>query len=395
MNILIVHNYYKYPGGEDSVVENEKRMLEKHGHNVILYTRDNKETAEYRGITGKTRLALEAVYSGKTYEEIFSIIRNEKIRIVHVHNTLSLISPAVYYAAKSLGVPVVQTIHNFRLLCLQASFYRKGAVCERCLKKGMGCGVLRRCYRHSFFQSLVCMTSIKFNSLLNIYKYPYYICTTQFNEHKLAGAKFINKEKIFIKPHFIPSTENQKELLSIPKSDYYIYVGRLEEIKGIMVLINAWKLMGDKAPKLKICGTGELEDAVKQEIEDKRICNIEMLGFVEHDRVRQLMAAARALIFPSQVYETFGMVIAESYSVGTPVIASRLGNAGLMVKENETGFRFIHYGPAFLKEAVEKMEALSEEERKEMNEKAFQVYFNNFTEEKNYMRLMEIYKSIS
>ena len=137
--ILLVHNYYQIPGGEDTVVANEKRMLEEKGHKVILYTRNNAEFQS--GIFSKLLLLFVAVFNPRTFFEIRKIIRKEQIDIVHVHNTLTLISPAVFYAACSMGVPVVNTLHNFRLECASADFYRDGKICEDCLKKGAVCAL--------------------------------------------------------------------------------------------------------------------------------------------------------------------------------------------------------------------------------------------------------------
>ena len=147
-NILIVHNYYQVPGGEDTVVANEKKMLEKHGHKVVLYSRNNVELKQMSK-SQKIWLAITTVFNPRTYREIKKLIRQENIEIVHVHNTLNLISPAVYYAARSMKVPVIQTIHNFRLLCPGATFYRDGHICEDCVEHGLKCAVKHSCYRKS------------------------------------------------------------------------------------------------------------------------------------------------------------------------------------------------------------------------------------------------------
>ena len=142
-NILIVHNYYQIPGGEDTVVANEKKLLEEHCHTVTLYTRNNSELKNLN-FAGKLLLPVNTVFSFRTYREIKSIIKKEHIDIVHVHNTLNLISPSVYYAARSCHVPVVQTVHNFRLVCPGATFYRDGHICEDCPAHGMKCAVRDR-----------------------------------------------------------------------------------------------------------------------------------------------------------------------------------------------------------------------------------------------------------
>ena len=144
--VLIVHNYYQISGGEDTVVENEKELLESHGHEVILYSRDNADLQKYH-LFRKIFLPIETVFSLKTYREIKKIIREKQVNLVHVHNTLALVSPSVYYAAFRCKVPVVQTLHNFRLLCPGAAFYRDGDICENCVEYGLKCAVKHNCYR--------------------------------------------------------------------------------------------------------------------------------------------------------------------------------------------------------------------------------------------------------
>lgn len=199
--ILMVHNYYQIPGGEDTVVTNEKRLLEEHGHEVILYTRHNNELKSM-GILQKLSLPITTIFNPRTYREIKGIIREEKIEIVHVHNTLNLISPAVYYAAVQCGVPVVQTIHNFRFLCPGATFYRNGHICEDCVSKGLGCAIKHKCYRGSRVQTLVCVTSTWIHRHTGILGKINYIALTEFNKEKLLQLKQIKPDKVFVKPNF-------------------------------------------------------------------------------------------------------------------------------------------------------------------------------------------------
>ena len=162
--VLIVHNYYQIPGGEDTVVANEKKMLEDHGHEVVLYTRHNSELKTLSKLQ-KILLPISTVFNFQTYREVKKIIKEQKIEIVHVHNTLNLVSPSVYYAAFACHVPVVQTVHNFRLLCPGATFFRDGHVCEDCLSNGMVCAVKHKCYRGSTVQTLACVLSTWFHGL--------------------------------------------------------------------------------------------------------------------------------------------------------------------------------------------------------------------------------------
>lgn len=238
--VLIVHNYYQIPGGEDTVVANEKQMLESYGHEVTLYSRNNSELKEL-SVFQKLMLPVNTIFNFKTYRDIKKIIRDKHIEIVHVHNTLNLISPSVYYAAISCKVPVVQTIHNFRLLCPGAIFYRDGHICEDCIKKGLRCSIKHNCYRNSKIQTLACVVSMKFHRMTGIYGKINYICLTEFNKEKLLLLKQIKKEKVFIKPNF---TRNPGNIIPANKRENrIIFAGRLDKLKGVDILFKAWKQM--------------------------------------------------------------------------------------------------------------------------------------------------------
>ena len=281
--VLIVHNYYQIPGGEDTVVANEKKMLEDHGHEVVLYTRHNSELKTLSKLQ-KILLPISTVFNFQTYREVKKIIKEQKIEIVHVHNTLNLVSPSVYYAAFACHVPVVQTVHNFRLLCPGATFFRDGHVCEDCLSNGMVCAVKHKCYRGSTVQTLACVLSTWFHRMIGTYGKLNYICLTEFNKEKILNLKQIKAEKVFVKPNFV---EEADEIVPYAKRENrFIYVGRLEEIKGIDVLLKAWKLLGEEAPELLICGKGPLEDWAKKYIEENGLSKIKLLGFVENKQVR-------------------------------------------------------------------------------------------------------------
>lgn len=204
-NVLIVHNYYQIPGGEDTVVANEKKLLEDHGHLVLLYSRHNSEIKRM-SILRKLCLPFTTVFNLRTYREVKDIIREKKIDIVHVHNTLNLISPAVYYAALECGVPVVQTVHNFRLLCPGGTFYRDGHICEDCISKGLGCAVRHSCYRNNRLQTIACVISTCLHRMTGIYGKINYICLTEFNKEKLLllnqKKQIIDPQKVFVKPNF-------------------------------------------------------------------------------------------------------------------------------------------------------------------------------------------------
>lgn len=380
--VLIVHNYYQIPGGEDMVVTNEKRMLEDNGHEVTLYTRKNSELIG-TGKLGTLFLPITSIFNIKTYKDIRHIIRTQKVDIVHVHNTLHLISPAVYYAALSMKVPVVQTIHNFRILCPGATFYRDGHICEDCIKYGLRYSIKHGCYRESKLQTLACVININIHRITGIYKKINYICLTEFNKEKLLHFNQISKDQVFVKPNFV---ESNVEVIPYEKrKNQYIFVGRLDKLKGIDLLLKAWKEMGTSAPVLVICGTGPLESWCRTFIQANAI-NAKMLGFVPNNEARKLIAKSKALILPTQWYEGFPMSIVEAYSVGTPVICSDLGNPGILVDNGITGSKFKANSVDGLITAIK--------EKKDMHKSILLNYDNLYTQETNYNKLVKIYSGI-
>ena len=381
-NVLIIHNYYQIPGGEDTVVANEKKLLEDYGHKVILYTRHNSELNSLSKVQ-KLLLPFSTVFNFQTYKQVKKLIQDEKVDIVHVHNTLNIVSPSVYYAAFACRVPVVQTVHNFRLLCPGATFFRDGHICEECLEKGLTCAIKHKCYRDSRVQTLACVLSTWFHRWLGTYKKLNYICLTEFNKEKLLHLKQIKKEQVHVKPNFV---EAAKEIVPYEnRKNQFIYVGRLEEIKGIDILLEAWKVLGDEAPELLMCGKGPLEAWAKEYVDNNKLTKVKLLGFVPNMEVRKMIGESKALILPTQVYEGFPMTIAESYAFGTPVIGSDLGNTGSLIENGVSGYKFKPDSSKELAEAVKKIESSGLVIGKEVIEK--------YSSERNYRSLREIYEA--
>lgn len=381
-NILIVHNYYQIPGGEDTVVANEKKMLEEHGHKVILYSRNNLELKEMSTLK-KLTLPVTTIFNPRTYKEIKKLIKKENIEIVHVHNTLNLISPAVYYAARSMKVPVVQTIHNFRLLCPGATFYRDSHICEKCIEKGIYESVLYGCYRKSRVQTLACVINLKIHSLTKIFYKINYICLTDFTKQKIK--QFTRNARVFVKPNFVYDLGLKEK-----HEEYYLFVGRIEEIKGINILIDAFKHMPNR--KLKIAGRGDLDKTVKNKIVNEHLENIELLGYQDRTNINNLMLNAKALIMCSQWYETFGMVIAEAYSCGTPVIVGNIGNIKDLVVPGKTGELFTYNS---YKQMIEAINLFEENDYLSYSTNAYKFFKDNLNSDSNYRQLINIYEELT
>lgn len=337
--ILLVHNYYQRPGGEDTVVQNEKRLLEENGYRVMLYSRSNSEIEGYHLIQ-KMLLPFETVFSVKTYREVRNLIRKEHIGLVHVHNTLSLISPSVFYAAFSCKVPVVQTLHNFRMACPNGLFYRNSNICEECLYSGLWHSIKHRCYRNSFLQTAVSALVLKFHRILGTYRKVYFICLTEFNKEKLLSLnvgkkKVVDERKVFVKPNICNIT--REPIPWCERKAQFVYAGRLDQIKGIRMLVKGWREI--KNADLILCGSGFEETWIRDYAAKNQMENVKLLGTVEHEKVIDIMAESKGTLLLSQWYEGFPMTVLESWAVHTPVIGSNIGNIGNLIDEYGYGWK--------------------------------------------------------
>lgn len=384
-----MHNFYQIPGGEDVVVRNEKRLLEEHGHKVYTYYRSNAELKE-GGKLGKLCVPFTAVYSFKTVREVKKLIKEYQIDIVHVHNTLTMVSPSVFYAAFSCHVPIVQTLHNFRMLCPAGSFFRDNVICEECVQGGLKCAVKHKCYRNSKLQSFVSAAVLKVHRVLGTYRKVNFICLTEFNRNKLlALGDIVDAKKIFIKPNF--TFAEGIEPSNVPEQEeYYLFAGRVEALKGVDIAIKAFEQIPDR--KLYIAGTGPMMDEMQAYVNEHNIQNVKFLGYLQKEDMTEKFYHAKAVIMTSQCYEAFAMTIAEAYSYGVPVIAGRVGNMEGMVQEGVTGVKFTYNSSSDLAEKVKEFEKL---DRVTLKENAREFYQERLRPEDNYQKLMEIYESIS
>ena len=383
MKIVIAHNYYQQRGGEASVFEAECTLLENHGHQIIPYTKDNHQINE---ISSKISLALNTHWSTQSYKELKTIIEKEKPDIAHFHNTFPLISPSAYYACQEMGVPVVQTLHNYRLMCPAAIFLRNGNICEDCMGKNFAFpGILHKCYRDSRVQTAISASTVLFHRIIRTWhnQIDRFIALTEFAANKFIEGG-IPAEKLAIKPNFI---DNQNIVQTEP-SDYCIFIGRLSPEKGINQLIQVWKNFPDQ--KLKIIGSGPLENELKKLVRDYQLDNVEFVGAVKIEEVLKLLSYAQFLILPTQVYETFGRVIIEAYSCGKPVLASQIGAIEELILDGKTGLLF---DPTNLEDITSKVEWIitRPEQTRLMGQNARLEYEQKYTPEANYEQLMDIY----
>ena len=389
MKILLSHNSYQQVGGEDAVVAAEAALLAERGHRVITYERSNEEL-NGSGLISQAVVGLRTTWSSRSYREITQLLKKEKPDVAHFHNTFPLISPAVYYACEEMSVPAVQTLHNYRLLCPGATFLRDGKVCESCLRQPVAWpGIAHGCYRGSRrATTAVAAMQIAHRAMrtwqtkVNLYIALSEFARGKFIEGGLPGNRIVVKPN-FVAGHFKPQT--------MP-GQYAVFVGRLSEEKGTHVLLSAWRTMQTPVP-LRIVGDGPLLEKLSHEIKESSLSWIELTGRRTPEEVRLMMLEARFLISPSICYENFPLVVAESFACGAPVIASRLGSMAEIVQDGVTGLHFEAGNSADLATKVE-WAWNHPEELARMGVAARAKYEANYTSDRNYEMLMEIYHRV-
>jgi glycosyltransferase involved in cell wall biosynthesis len=385
LKVLVVHCIYQFKGGEDSVMESEVELLRAAGHDVRVYLRHNKEADSLPA----WRLTADTIWSTQAAQEIKALVDGWRPDVMHVHNTVLRISPSVYWAAQSMGIPVVQTLHNFRLACIGALFLRDGQICEDCLGHLPWRGVVRGCYRQSKAQSAVLAASVTLHRGLGTYRQRVdrYIALTDFGRSKFIQAG-LPAEKISVKPNFV----EWREPSTAATRTGGMFVGRLSEEKGIAVLLKALKALETmpqpaQAPPrpFAVLGTGPLEQEAAQQL------GANHLGFQPADKVMAHMERSLFMVLPSICYEGFPRTIVEAFACGLPVIASRLGSMAELIEDHKTGLLF---EPGDSHDLARKLAWAYEhpQEMLAMGQQARQTYEARFTPQRNLAQLLDIYR---
>lgn len=386
MKILVVHNSYQQRGGEDIVVEQECRLLRERGHEVLTYTRSNHEIGEL-SLIHKMGLLKRIISADDTKLEVADALRTFKPDLVHVHNTFMMISPSVYEACREADVPVIQTLHNYRLLCPSSTFYRDGQICEECVEYSLLRSIRHRCYRDSHVISAAVALMLKTHRGRRTWdeKVDSYIALTQFARQKFIDNGF-PAERIFVKPNFVAIDPGARTY----PGEYALFVGRLSREKGVMTLLDAWERLPRKVPLL-IVGEGPLRFQLESEVGNRRILNVHFTGWLNRDEVNAVMKKAAFLVVPSTWYETFGMIVAEAFACGIPVLGSRLGAIEELIDDGLTG---LHFAAGDANDLAEKAAWAWEhsEDLKSMGILARRSYETNYTAESNYLVLTQIYR---
>lgn len=389
MKVLLIHNYYANRGGEDAVFEKELELLRSKNIDVVTYVKYN---TVYKKLIDQLNMAFKMIWSEKIYDELIELIKKEKPDIAHFHNIWYNISPSAYYACKKLDVPVVQTLHNFRIFCANGLLFRNSSICDKCLTNSPFYGVYYGCYRNSKIKTIPISLAENLHRMLGTWnnKINAYISLTEFSR-RIFIEYGIPENKIFVKPNF---------LFNIPETidynyDYFLFVGRLSKEKGLMELLQAYKLLQERGQffPLKIIGDGPLFADIKNFIVNNSLKNVELLGQLDEKSIIKYMENALALVIPSIWYEMFPLVILEAYRCKKAVIVPRFGAFNYTVDDLNTGI-FFEFGN--VNDLADKMDwaIFNLEQVKNMGLRARKIFEERYTADKNFEYLMNIYKKV-
>jgi len=381
--ILVIHNRYLDPGGEDSVVNAEIALLRSKGHRVLQYGRHNREIAQFSN-SRKALLPFTTTWDQESYRELRALIRRERPAIAHCHNLVPLLSPAIYYACAAEGVPVVQTVHNYRLAWPGGNFFRGGERCYAC-QGSLIKATLRGCYHDSRLQTGIVSLMLGAHRTLGTWheKVTAYIAPSEFCRATLTRHG-LPANKIVVKPHLAAEILLQKNGLG----DYAIFVGRLSEEKGILQLLDTWRNLA--GIPLMVVGSGPLEQRAKRAARDSGIANITFTGQLPHDETLRRIYSARFIVAPSRCYETFGMAVLEAMACGVPAIVPSTGALRELVCDGRTGLHVDVDSREQLSTAVRWMWARPLETR-EMGRAARHHCREHYSADANYKQLTGIY----
>ena len=370
MKILQIHNEYQFKGGEDNVVEAERKLLLSMGNEVFSIIAHNK--------------SIKHLFSERRrfYAELNTILVNNIIDVAHIHNVYHIIGNDIYELLASKNIPIIQTLHNFRFLCPAGLFMdNHHQICEKCSDGNFISCTLKKCYQNSYVKSLG-MSLLVRNGRNAVLKYvDKFIVLNSFSRDKFIKSGF-DKEKMVVKSNFMPEIQ-----LTPSNYQFILYIGRLSSEKGVETLIEAFSGLNYH---LKIAGSGEEDYVKKLKNLAAHNSNIEFIGYVDGAEKESLIKNSKFLIITSLCYENFPISILEAYSNGKPVIASNIGGLPFIVKDKETGLLFEAGDAKALKEAVNNM--IENDHFMALGKEGYEYYMENFTEKQNYQQLIDIYE---
>lgn len=394
MKVLLVHGRYRSQGGEEVVVDAECSMLERGGVEVLRYERDNHELDD----RSRGSAAATAIWSRHARRAVAALVREHDIDVVHCHNTFPLLSPSVYGGARRAGAAIVQTLHNYRLTCVNALLLRDELPCTDCVGRRIAWpGVRHGCYHDSRSQSAVVATMLAAHRARGTFNRDVdaYVALTEFGRALMIRAG-LPGDRIHVKPNAVrpdlPNLDQEPIALGDDPDPYLLFVGRIAREKGIELLADAWRrIRDDVGVRLVVAGSGPLEPVLEQ-LAAEQPGRVQLHGMLEPGAVAALMRRAQALVMPSTWYETFGMTATESLACGRPVVAPAHGALGEIVLDGSTGWHFTPNDPVDLARALRAVVG-DPAECDRRGRLGRETYLDRFTSTHNLAELLSIYDS--
>jgi glycosyltransferase involved in cell wall biosynthesis len=334
MNVLLIHNYYRQYGGEDAAFDADRRLLEERGMAVRQYSRHNDETGNY-SLIQKAAFPLKTISSPETAPSVEAVLREFPADVAYLHNLYPLISPSIYEVLHRNSIPIVQVLHDYRPFCPNGWLYTGGEICDRCSGGRYWNAVVHKCLQQSRAVSAVYAATLwnlrRSRALDHV---AAFICPSEFSR-QLAIRNGLDSAKIFVRPHHIDVTSYAPPAGS---DDYFLFLGRLSPEKGLRTLLRAFD--GLSGVRLSIAGSGPIEGELSSWLASRGMTHVRMVGFQSGAAKTELIRNARAMIVPSEAFETFGITVLEAYAAGRPVIASNAGSLPGLVEDGITGLLF-------------------------------------------------------
>lgn len=386
-SVLILHNRYRTVGGEEKQVDQQARLLRDRNHSVTLYEEDSRKfppASILRKFTGMIQMP----FSFYHYQKLRALLRSLRPDVAHIHNVFPLLSPSVYYACRDEGVPVIQSVHNYRFMCSNGLFLLpEGQICERCRTGFHWNAALYKCYGGKRARSIAMALTLSLHRTLGTFRkrVSAYIMTSQFLKQKLIEGGFPADKMHLLPPLMEPATERSHE--QEPRT--LLYIGRIAREKGLETLVKAAQRLPDWT--FQVIGQGPLEAGLRQQISDLSLGNMHLLGHVPYNLLQEHLQKATFLVVPSECYENFPTVILEAWFYGLPVIASCLGGMAEAIEENQTGFLF---SPGDVESLVDVVRSLSVEKSRSLRKNIQEHYGRRYGADLYYKQLMGVYQNV-
>lgn len=377
MKVLQIHNIYQGKTGEETVVEEERRILVQHGHQVIQFVKDNS-SLKSQGVLSKAKMVVGLRSSKSISRELEQLILAERPDICHVHNTFPLLTPEVFHVCQKLKVPVVKTLHNYKMVCTNSLMFRDGEVCDVCLNKSLYHSIKYKCYRNSYLATAAQADVIQHHRKIGTWDYyvDQYFALTEFQKQLLINGGGIPAGKVTVKPNFIRHSD-----LEVVREGFFLFVGKVDDYKGLQDLLGLFDQ--NTTSEFIVIGRCDLEDPFKG------YANVTYLGEQSREVTLDHMRRCKAVLFPSKYYEGMPMVILEAFSHKKAVISRNRGAMSSMIKHESNGLNY---------ESVNELVNLIARAEKEegliirLGDQAYSDFQELYTDKKGYENLINAYE---